>query len=199
MLNKETADLINEKLQHIVYIDEERARYMREVQELMGLVDSGMALAAAIPTVLASSNRQVKEPKNKNKVGKEPKQRKSGKRGMSDEDRNEILNLNRGGKTDAEIMEETGASKSTVYRLLREAGLKSNKLAKEPKASRSTFADRLPRDNGRRGAMPVGKFQQVKIALSHQIPAETVAKELNLTKDEVHKAELAKTYEAYAA
>ena len=175
-----------------MHIDEERAARVRELEELWQNIK--------MPTLTVNTTDFLPAPV-KSTPGKvlkvAPAGKKSVKRGLPDEKRNEILNLNRAGKTDAEIIEEAEVSKSTIYRVLQEAGLKSNPGLRKARRSREELEDEPAAT--RRTAMNLNKFQQVKIALSHQIPAETIAKELNLTKDEVHKAELAKTYDAYAA
>lgn len=198
-LDKQTADLINEKLQRIVHIDKERAARVREIHELMQSIGALPGLHIE-PTITPELRKPVKvHPVDhytaKEKPAKEPKQ-KGSKRSMTDEKRNEILNLNRAGKTDAEIIDEADVSKSTIYRVLQEAGLKSNKGLRKTRKPREDLDDEPA--TTRRTAMPIAKFQQVKIAISHQVPAETIARELHLTPDEVHKAELAKTYDTYA-
>lgn len=45
--------------------------------------------------------------------------------------------------------------------------------------------------------MPKEKFDQVKLATSHEIPPDSIARELNLSTAEVDRAIIAATYEAY--
>lgn len=45
--------------------------------------------------------------------------------------------------------------------------------------------------------MPVGKFQQIKIATSHDVPQDVIAQEMHLEEPEVQKAILSKTYADY--
>lgn len=115
------------------------------------------------------------------------------RRSISSDVLDTIKTLNRDGKTDAEIIEETGASKSTVYRTLRDAGLKSNK------AGVRNEIGRLPQDTIRNDAMTFAKYGQVKVALEHQLPAETIAHEMHITVKEVELAEYSRNYEQYAA
>jgi hypothetical protein len=49
-----------------------------------------------------------------------------------------------------------------------------------------------------RPVMKFDKFEQVKIAQSHDIAADVIANELGLTLNEVNSAILAKTYDDYA-
>jgi hypothetical protein len=45
--------------------------------------------------------------------------------------------------------------------------------------------------------MPVGKFQQVKIANDHSITPDVIARNLSLSEKEVNRAILARTYDDY--
>ena len=49
----------------------------------------------------------------------------------------------------------------------------------------------------RNAALSVEKFQQIKIAIHHQLDPETIAREMHIDLKEVTKAELARTYEEY--
>lgn len=114
-------------------------------------------------------------------------------RGLSHEILEEIKNLNRVGKTDAEIMEKTGASKSTVYRTLRGAGLESNKSGMRKQR------EKLPEDTTRPDAMTFAKYGQVKVALDHQMDVDTIAHEMHIDVKEVEEAQRSKNFEQYAA
>lgn len=117
---------------------------------------------------------------------------KDPRRGISADVVEDIKKFNRAGKTDAEIMEEAGASKSTVYRILRDAGLKSNKATRDR-------VQTLPKNTTRHDAMTFAKYGQVKVAFEHQLPANTIAHEMHITVKEVERAERSKNFEEYAA
>lgn len=56
---------------------------------------------------------------------------------------------------------------------------------------------KLPRDDKRDGAMSAMTFGRVKIYQSHGVPLDEVARNLDLSADEVDRAYDAETYEDY--
>lgn len=142
------------------------------------------------------------------KVAK-PAKVKGGKRGggrsTALETVNDIIRLGREGLTKAEIVERTGSSPSTVYRVLGDNGIttpRSNKKkvvragAKE-KGNAAWEALDGPGQTSKSKKLDVTMFSRVKIALSHTVPHELIAKEMRTTLEEVKKIELAKVYADY--
>ena len=58
--------------------------------------------------------------------------------------------------------------------------------------------DEEPSDK-RRFFMPRDKFDRVKLSVTHDIPADVIARELHVPLGEVNKAIMAKSYETYSA
>lgn len=129
---------------------------------------------------------------------------KGSARRTSQETLDKIVGMYKSGSSLAEI-KAIGVAVGTIYKALEAAGIekkgRKKREAGEPprayksKGHRGTWEEDEPKPKG----MPVNKFQQVKIAVSHQVPEETIARELHLAPNDVKKAVLAKTYEDYLA
>ncbi len=119
---------------------------------------------------------------------------------------NKAQKLRASGMGYREIGEEIGMAMSSVHKMLNDSGVVAKKKPKAPliqesgnDAWKALGGGNSGGGRSNRAIMPLDKFQQVKIATSHDVPQDVIAKEMGLAPDEVQKVILSITYADYEA